>query len=201
VDIETIENYDQNAVQIGELHAGLIPERLYELLKRYFIVSGATADIGCGIGRDTFWLSQHSFTVTGYDASKGMLSEAKRRYPGIPFVHAALPDLHGIAVGSFDNILCSAVLMHLPPASVSEAAASLARVARTSGVIILSLRGTTAPDHRESGKLYSPVDLSNLSNLFFQQGIHEIYSEITIEPGRNHAWHTLVFRKSSHLVL
>jgi ubiquinone/menaquinone biosynthesis C-methylase UbiE len=201
VDSLTIETYDRDSALIGALHAGLIPERLYELVKSYFIPGGITADIGCGIGRDTFWLSRNGFSAIGYDASRGMLNEARRRYPDCSFTCTALPELPAIPNAHFDNILCSAVLMHLPLPRIPDAITNLSRIAKNSGVILLSFRDTSASDLRESGKLYSPIDTSMVTQSFLGQGVQRIYNEAVVETERNHIWDTLVFRKSAHSVL
>ena len=49
--------------------------------------------------------------------SEGLLAEARRRYPGMKFAHAELPDLKGI--GTFDNVLCETVIMHLDCAQIA----------------------------------------------------------------------------------
>ena len=80
---------------------------------------GLTADIGCGSGRDTAWLNQQGFSATGFDASEGLLSEARRRHPDINFQHAALPRLPPLA-GSISmapsaTFSAETVISHLPP--------------------------------------------------------------------------------------
>ena len=50
----------------------------------------------------------------GYDPSEGLLAQARARYPRLHFASAALPELAGLAAGSFDNVLCETVIMHLP---------------------------------------------------------------------------------------
>ena len=75
---------------IAKLHSTLIPERIYELISNYFIPNGISADIGCGIGRDTNWLDQQGYSVVGLDASKGMLEQAQNNFPVLHFVQDTL---------------------------------------------------------------------------------------------------------------
>ena len=85
---------------------------MHALLRRFF-KSGPTADIGCGRGRDTAWLNENGFPAVGYDASEGLLAEARRLHLGVHFRMASLPALEGIGDESFANVLCETVIMHL----------------------------------------------------------------------------------------
>ena len=92
MDKETIDIYNREAVSIAQLHSTLIPHRIYELINQYFIKGEKTADIGCGIGRDTHWLTQQGFPSIGIDASKNMLQQAKSLYPSDNFFQDELPE-------------------------------------------------------------------------------------------------------------
>ena len=75
MDIQTITAYNQDAQIIAALHATLIPEKLYQQINSHFIKQGQTADIGSGIGRDSFYLQQQGYIVTGVDVSVVMLAQ------------------------------------------------------------------------------------------------------------------------------
>jgi SAM-dependent methyltransferase len=84
-------------------------------------------DVGCGIGTLAAAAAARGATVTGVDLAEGMLAEARRRHPGLEFVHGdaeALP----FADGAFDVALGAFVVNHLP--RPERAAAELSRVAR-----------------------------------------------------------------------
>jgi 2-polyprenyl-3-methyl-5-hydroxy-6-metoxy-1,4-benzoquinol methylase len=51
-------------------------ERVYQAIHGFFHLGASTADIGCGPGRDTAWLSANGYSVVGYDASEPMLAQA-----------------------------------------------------------------------------------------------------------------------------
>jgi hypothetical protein len=65
-----------------------------------FDLSGRAADIGCDSGRDTAWLTRNGYPAIGYDAWQGLLAEARRRYPGLPFREGALYRTWRVTVGS-----------------------------------------------------------------------------------------------------
>lgn len=112
MDTKTINHYDANAGLISERHASIIPLDLYPLVHTYFLKGGKTLDLGCGMGRDTKWLSENGFPTEGVDASDGMLKEANRRFPDLDFKMYGLPDLKGLDK-KFDNVYSCAVLMHI----------------------------------------------------------------------------------------
>ncbi|RUQ39405.1 MAG: class I SAM-dependent methyltransferase [Candidatus Competibacteraceae bacterium] len=195
MDTQTIEAYNREAEQISLLHRNLFPERLYQLSNQFFN-SGCLIDIGCGIGRDTAFFYQKGFEVIGVDASIEMLRQAKNLHQEINFIQDALPYLSSIRDEYFDNLLCSAVLMHLSDRSLSIAIKNLCRILKTEGTAIISFRGTKEKNHRENGKLYQPINLSQIINIFSSEKFNLILSESETEKVRNHLWHNLVFKKS-----
>jgi SAM-dependent methyltransferase len=132
------------------------PSDLHAIVQRFFTPGGVTADIGCGSGRDAAWLDRNGYPTTGFDASDGLLSEARKRHPHIPFGTAVLPDLAGIANGSFANVLCETVIMHLEPEAIRPAVERLLSILAEEGVLYLSWRVTEGADRRdEHGRLYA----------------------------------------------
>jgi SAM-dependent methyltransferase len=145
------------------------PVDMYALLQRFFVPRGKTADIGCGAGRDVAWLNDNGFPTIGYDASGGLLEQARASYPRLDFRSAFLPNLDEIEAGTFDNVLCETVIMHLPPEQIGDACARLVSVLKPRGVLYLSWRVTEAESLRDkSGRLYSHFNdalvTSNLQN-------------------------------------
>ena len=101
MDRATLAAYDNDAAAFAkDWHEQPAPVDLQEIVARFFIKGGATADIGCGSGREVAWLNANGFPAVGFDASEGLLAEARRRYPEFTFAHAELPELRGIAAGS-----------------------------------------------------------------------------------------------------
>ena len=195
MDKATIQAYDETAEQTARLHASLCPSELHELMQNHFIPQGKTADIGCGMGRDCDWLKRQGHDVTGYDASSAMLAEARKRYPQIPFVQESLPLLATIPDNRFDNVLCSAVIMHLLQSEMKQALDNLLRILRKGGIVLLSFRGTRNADQRENGKLY--VSLSPDDVISTLTSKHAILCDMSRnrEVGRDLNWQTLIFKK------
>ncbi|WP_034297227.1 bifunctional 2-polyprenyl-6-hydroxyphenol methylase/3-demethylubiquinol 3-O-methyltransferase UbiG [Herbaspirillum sp. RV1423] len=157
----TLAAYDKAAASFAQdWHDQPAPEDLYALVQQHF-VAGSVADIGCGSGREVGWLASQGFAATGYDASQGLLDQAKLRYPQQAFHLAALPALDGIADASFDNVLCETVIMHLPRAQIVPAVRRLWSLVKPGGVLYLSWRVTKEADQRDKHeRLYAAFDAS-----------------------------------------
>jgi SAM-dependent methyltransferase len=130
-------------------------------VQRFFIKGGATADIGCGSGREAAWLNANGYPAVGFDASAGLLAEARSRYPHLTFAHAELPELTGIASAACDNVLCETVIMHLDQAQIVPSVRRLLDIVKPDGILYLSWRVTDDADVRDAhGRLYAAFDAS-----------------------------------------
>ncbi len=160
MDRGTLDAYDHDAAGFAkDWHDQPPPTDLHDVVRRFFVKGGITADIGCGSGREVAWLDAHGFPARGFDASQGLLAEARRRYPDLAFGHAELPALTEIAASSFDNVLCETVIMHLDRADIAPSVRRLFDIVRPGGVLYLSWRVTPDRDQRDShGRLYSAFD-------------------------------------------
>ena len=137
------------------------PTDLHEVVKRFFIAGGITADIGCGSGREVAWLNANGFPAKGVDASTGLLGEARARYPQFEFAHAELPGLGGIAANTYDNVLCETVIMHLDRALVPLSVRRMLEIVKPGGVFYLSWRVTEGENQRDKHeRLYSAFEPS-----------------------------------------
>ncbi len=163
MDRPTLAAYDTSAADFArDWHAQPAPADLHALIKRFFVAGGATADVGCGSGREVAWLAADGYPAIGFDASEGLLREARARYPKLEFRHARLPDLASVADGSYANVLCETVIMHLPGDAIAPSVARLVAILRPGGVLYLSWRVTRGSDQRDGqGRLYAafPADL------------------------------------------
>jgi SAM-dependent methyltransferase len=162
MDRQTLRAYDSDAAAFAkDWHEQPAPVDLHDVVKRFFIKGGATADIGCGSGREVAWLDANSFPAEGFDASDGLLTEARSRYPHLKFALAELPDLQGIAATTYDNLLCETVIMHLDRALIAPSVRRMLDIAKPGGVFYLSWRVTDGADLRDGhGRLYAAFDAS-----------------------------------------
>jgi SAM-dependent methyltransferase len=162
VDRRTLAAYDSDAAAFArDWHEQPAPVDLHDIIRRLFIKGGATADIGCGSGREVAWLNANGYRSVGFDASEGLLTEARSRYPELTFAHAELPELEGIASAAYDNVLCETVIMHLDRPQIAPSVRRLLDIVRPDGLLYLSWRVTDDADARDAhGRLYAAFDAS-----------------------------------------
>ena len=66
MDRATLAAYDSDAAAFArDWHEQPAPVDLQEIVARFFIKGGATADIGCGSGREVAWLNAQRFSGRG----------------------------------------------------------------------------------------------------------------------------------------
>jgi 2-polyprenyl-3-methyl-5-hydroxy-6-metoxy-1,4-benzoquinol methylase len=160
MDRETLAAYDTGAADFAkDWHDQAPPADLQALVQRFFHPGGRTADIGCGSGREVAFLGANGFDAIGYDASAALLNEARRRYSGLAFEQALLPELADLSDESFDNVLCETVIMHLPREQIAPAVRRLFALLKPDGILYLSWRVTAGADLRDpAGRLYTAFD-------------------------------------------
>lgn len=196
MDEHTLHAYDSEARQFAdEWLEQAAPEDMYALLASYFS-PGLTADVGCGAGRDVAWLCRHGFDASGYDASAGLLQQARERYPELHFEQASLPDLAGIPAHRFQNVLCETVIMHLDPEQVRPAVHRLLDVLRPGGTFFLSWRITEGASKRDQHqRLYSSFDKALV--LDECAGHTVLLDEPVVNRSSGKAVHRVIVRKAN----
>ncbi|TCO45092.1 methyltransferase family protein [Kribbella antiqua] len=158
MDTETLRAYDVGAGEYAEdWETQPAGTDLQAIVRKYFR-PGLTADVGCGSGRDAAWLTANGFPAVGFEPSDGLRAEAERRHPEVEFRAAALPELDGVASGSFVNVLCETVIMHLEPAAVAPAVRRLVDILKPGGVLYLTWRVSPTDQRDDAGRLYAAVD-------------------------------------------
>jgi len=158
MDRQTLAAYNSAAQAFAsDWHDQPPPSDLHAIIRRFF-APGLTADIGCGSGREVAWLAAHGFQAIGYDPSEGLLKEARARYPQLEFEPAALPELTGIAAGTFDNVLCETVVMHLGRDAIGPSVRRLITILKPAGTLYLSWRVSLSDQRDQYGRLYATFD-------------------------------------------
>lgn len=141
----------ENALKamLGESAEQYVALKLRWLLRRYPSLRTAkppmrVLDYGCGTATLLRLMVETGVTASlaGCDISEGMLAEAERRWP--EHLRHAAPELRTqqgarspFADGTFDFVVISAVLHHVPPQERPQVYAELRRIARPAGRIIV----------------------------------------------------------------
>lgn len=101
--------------------------------------NGNILDVGCGVGVDSKYVSLKGFKVVGTDLSEKMLKIAKSNNLEIDFRLEDTRELD-FEKGTFDGIIASCSLIHIPKADAPKTLENFSRILKTNGVIYISLQ-------------------------------------------------------------
>jgi ubiquinone/menaquinone biosynthesis C-methylase UbiE len=102
---------------------------------------GRALDFGCGVGRLSRGLAEHTEHVVGIDVAASMIARARALNPlpdRVEFVHNVARDLP-FDDATFDLVVSLIVLQHLPPPLTLRYLLEFARVLRPGGVLAVQL--------------------------------------------------------------
>jgi SAM-dependent methyltransferase len=195
MDRATLAAYDKDAAAFAsDWHEQPAPADLHDVVARFFVRGGRTVDIGCGSGREVGWLVAQGFAAEGFDASDGLLQQARSRYPHLTFIYAELPELKDIAPASYDNVLCETVIMHLDRAQIAPSVRRMRDITKPGGIFYLSWRVTKDADLRDShGRLYAAFDAALVRNELSATTV--LMDEEVVSASSGKTIHRLVVRK------
>lgn len=196
MDLETIKKYDEETEEYLKDWMPVTPAALKQLVTSWFRPGSSVLDIGSGSGRDVHWLVGQGYKAEGVDASRGLLAVASARYPSLKLRFDSLPDLVNTHDSSFDNVLCSAVLMHLSAEQTVCAVKNILRIVKPGGRVICSVRPSREGSERESdGRLYTEMGLQKLADSFAACGGKILLQQTSSSEKIDRTWHTVVVEK------
>ncbi len=175
MDTKTIEAYNLKSDYFSDKYYYAV-SGISKYFSRAFTIDSKILDVGCGIGKDLKLLISKGYDAFGIEPSEKFVFLGSRIYPEIKgrVLVDYLPDLSRINE-TFDGILCSAVLMHIPANQLFDTAISIKNHLRPGGSILFSIPklypGLDPITFRDSfGRLYNGVTLNQLALLFERLG-------------------------------
>ena len=157
---DSIQYYDHHAFQIGKTQAfepGTVLQPFLALLPP----ESRVVDLGCGVGNDLLLLSQAGHQVSGLDASKGMVSEAKKRGIEVEIKNVLF---WSPKANEWNGVWVNRSFQHLAPEEVQRVVASAFRGLSVGGVLgIIVPEGEGVFEDRE-GDLFGPSRWIHLYN-------------------------------------
>lgn len=121
-----------------------------ELLDRFAdrVRGGRVCDLGCGPAQIARYPHDRGIDTFGVDFSFGMLAQARRLNPDIPFVQSSMLAL-GLASKSLRGIAAFYCIIHIPRQQVVAALAELRRALEPGGCLLLTFHLGTEDSHHE----------------------------------------------------
>ena len=199
MDNPTITYYSTEAKNISDKYNS-VPSGIHQFFKAAFVEGTKILDIGCGSGRDMAELVKNGFDAYGVDASSEMVQYAQEQYPELKgrIEKGVLPNLEMPFGGTFDGVLCCAVLMHLPKEELFDSVFAIRKLLKENGRLLVSIP-EDRPDIDENcrddkGRLFNSVRPEYLQLLFERLGFSVIgrwKTDDTFRPG--YSWFTIAF--------
>jgi SAM-dependent methyltransferase len=116
--------------------------------------TAAILDIGCGYGKDTFYVSQKKgIAAVGLDYSSGMLSEARSSFPGVCFIRMDMRDL-GFSCNRFQGVWASGCVYHVPKRELIRVLIEVRHVLKPAGVFSFNFKMGTGEQLERNPRSY-----------------------------------------------
>lgn len=119
---------------------------------------GPVADVGCGPGHVTAYLSGLGVHAFGIDLSPAMVAQARRRHPGLRFEVGSMTDLP-LADGSVVGLLAWYSLIHVPDDAVPPVMAHFRRALSPGGLLALGFHAGDRSSHKTEGYGGHPMNV------------------------------------------
>lgn len=215
MDARTAAFYDAYATELAATEAGR--SAMLATLQATLAPGAWVLDVGAGSGRDMAALLELGFEAWGVEPHAAMRAAALRLRPGLAgrLADAGLPDLgrpfREHCPQGFDAVVCSAVLMHVQPAELAPALASLARqlrpavdgeAARRRPALLISLPEMRAEclrgDRDRDGRRFHNHEPAHVQKLLTDSGwaLDGASRSDAVLASTGTRWHTLAFRRS-----
>jgi len=205
MDIQTQQFYADNSARYAEsLTKNSLSDGIDQYFSTAFIAKSKVLDIGCGTGRDLRILQEMGLDAFGVDPCEEFVFLINKNLRDSAAYADNLPSLAKIADKSYDGILCSAVLMHLPEEELFDASFAIRRVLKEHGRLLLSI-----PLHDETidqetkrdsdGRLFNGIVPEELQLIFERIGFRLLNRwESDDSLNREHRkWATMLFELES----
>ena len=101
--------------------------------------NGPVADVGCGPGRVTAYLSSLGSNAFGIDLSSAMVAEARRAHPDLRFDEGSMTALD-LEDGALGGVVAWYSMIHTPPEQLPGVFAEFQRVLAPGGQLLLAFQ-------------------------------------------------------------
>jgi SAM-dependent methyltransferase len=146
-------SYDRIAREYAEHLYGELQGKPFdrEILDRFATRlrnAGTVCDLGCGPGQIARYLRDRDVEASGIDLSPGMVAEARRLNPDIPFWQGDMLALDS-KDGTWAGIAAFYAIVHLSGEEIPRAFAEMKRVLQPGGLLLLAFHAGEETVHRD----------------------------------------------------
>jgi len=173
VKAESASYYDRN-IQTYSQNNQNPAEFIDEFLALFHEGTGRILDLGCGPGVNSGYMHSKNFDVLGIDVSKKMIAQASRNYPNLEFRLVDMTEL-SFPPDSFEGILASYSIIHLPKEKIPSLFAKLATMLKGGGFLYVSVQSGKSLEGFYSHPLIPNEPL--FLNIFSKEEMREILSK------------------------
>lgn len=156
-----LSHFEREASGLASQYDSISFEQVHGAIASYLPAPPAQIlDVGAGSGRDARALAALGYEVTAVEpaASFRNIASASPPHPRISWLDDRLPRLASLKsrAGVFDFILCSAVLMYVPPGDLGQSFTAMGRLLAPNGHLAISVRDPAPGEAR--GLIHRHVD-------------------------------------------
>ena len=171
MDDKTVQYYDNHAPELVKRYNSA-ESPLSSLAPILFKQGEKLLDTGCGSGRDISLLLDLGYDAYGAEPSDSLRTLAIEANPKLKdrIFKSALPHLQDDLNDTYDHVILSAVIMHIPDSKLFESAYSLRSVLKEGGMLVIShctSREAPLNDNRDDkGRLFMLRSSEQIQLLF-----------------------------------
>lgn len=132
----------------GELQGKPLDRELLDRFAERLRNAGPVCDLGCGPGQVARYLRDRGVEIHGIDLSPGMVAEARRLNPDIPFSQGDMLALDS-KDGAWAGIAAFYAIVHFPLEEIPKAFAEMKRVLGPGGLLLLAFHVGEEVIHRD----------------------------------------------------
>ncbi len=131
-------------------------------------------DLGCGDGRDSYYIYSKGFDVVGIDLSRSMIELAREKYPKIAFFKEDMRDTV-FPDNTFHAAWASSSIINMPKSDLSKIESEVYRILEPDGIFAFSVKignkegfedGDIIKDYPRYFSYYTLSELKDRLNLF-----------------------------------
>ncbi|MFO7792699.1 MAG: class I SAM-dependent methyltransferase [Candidatus Saliniplasma sp.] len=182
---ETIRSYNNMAEEYCKITSEKgdreFQKKMLDLTLDYLPKDARILDIGCGDGRDSYYLSRKDIDVVGIDLSKSMVELARKKYPDLAFFKEDMRDTV-FPDDTFHGVWASLSIINMPKSELSTIESEIFRILGSDGIFAFSVKkgegegfedNNIVSDHPRYFSYYTLDELKNKLRLFEMIDSHE----------------------------